>query len=98
MQFENGFLVLDDGERSLLSAVSMKNINPQYPAAEFVGSMAEMKAEAEKYIKQIESKHDQDKRDSLKIGITRLLIETVDGLAAEGFDAAEAAGTPIQWQ
>ncbi len=98
MQFENGFLVLDADEIGLLSAVSMKYINPQYPAAEFVGSMAEMKAEAEKYIKQIEFKQYQDKRDALRIEVIRLLIETVDSLAAKGYDAAKAAGTPIQWQ
>ncbi len=98
MQFENGFLVLDDGERSLLSAVSMNDINPQYPAAEFVGSMAEMKAEAETYIKQIEIKQDLAQRDALKIEIIILLIETVDSLAAKGYEAAKAAGTPIQWQ
>jgi hypothetical protein len=98
MQFDNGQLILDEAERSLLSAASMKEINPQYPAAYFIGSLAEMKLEAEEYIKQIELKQDRDKRDAMKIEITRLLIETVDSLTEKGYAAAEASGKSILWQ
>lgn len=98
MQFENGNLILDKAERTLLSAVSMKEIKEEYPAAYFVGSLAEMKAEAEQYIRQIELKQDQDKRDVLKIEIVQLLIETVDSLVEKGYEAAEVAGGSIRWQ
>lgn len=98
MQFENGNLILNDAERNLLSAVSMKEIKEEYPAAYFVGSLAEMKSEAELHIRQIELKQDQDKRDALKIEIIRLLIETVDRLTAKGYEAAEVAGDSIRWQ
>lgn len=98
MQFDDGYLILDEGERSLLSAVSMKDIDPQYPAAYFIGSLAQMKFEAEEYIKQIELKQDQDRRDALKIEITRHLIDTVDSLTEEGYAAAAASGKPVLWQ
>ncbi|MBU1776744.1 MAG: hypothetical protein KJ899_08895 [Gammaproteobacteria bacterium] len=98
MQFENGNLLLNDEERNLLSVVSMKEIKAEYPAAYFVGSLAEMKVEAEQYIRQIELKQDQDKRDSLKIEIVRLLIGTVDSLTEQGYEAAAAAGGSIRWQ
>lgn len=98
MRFENGNLILDDAERYLLSTVSMKEIDSQYQAAYFVGSLAEMKAEAEQYLRQIELKQDQDRRDALKIEIIRLLIETVDALTEKGYEAAEAAGASIRWQ
>ncbi|OIR08991.1 hypothetical protein GALL_89860 [mine drainage metagenome] len=98
MQFENGNLILDDAERSLLSAVSMKEIKVEYPAAYFVGSLVEMKAEAELYIRQIGLKQDQDRRDVLRIEIILLLIETLDCLAQKGYEAAEVAGNPIRWQ
>ncbi len=98
MRFENGNLILNDAERCLLSTVSMKEIDSQYQAAYFVGSLAEMKAEAEQYLRQIELKQDQDRRDALKIEIIRLLIETIDTLTEKGYEAAEEAGASIRWQ
>ncbi len=98
MQFKNGNLVLSDAEIKLFSNVTMKNIDPQYPAAYFIGSLAEIKFDAEEYLSQIQSKQIHDERDHLKTKIIHLLIETCDLLTEKGSEAVEAAGASIKWQ
>jgi hypothetical protein len=75
----------------------MKEIDAQYQATYFVGSLAEMKAEAERYKRQVELKQSLESRDALKIKIIRLLMETVDNLTEKAYEAAEAAGVSIRW-
>jgi hypothetical protein len=98
MKYENGILILDDSEAQFLSMVAMKKADREYPATEFIGSLVEMKGEAEKYILETESKQDPDKNDSLRIEVTCLIIEMFDVLTQKGYEAAETAGHSIRWQ
>lgn len=98
MRYEKGTLILDDAETQFLSMVAMKKVDKQYTAAEFIGSLAEMKDEAEKYIRETEAKQNPDKNDPLRIEVTCLIIEMFDVLSRKGHEAVEAAGHSIRWQ
>lgn len=98
MKYEKGNLILDDAETQFLSMIAMKKADREYPATEFIGSLVQMKDEAEKYIQQTEAKQDPDKNDPLRIEVTRLIIEMFDVLTQKGYEAAEAAGYSIRWQ
>jgi len=43
MRYANGNLILDDAETEILSMVAMKQADREYPAPEFISSIAEMK-------------------------------------------------------
>jgi hypothetical protein len=98
MRYANGNLILDDAETQMLSMVTMKKIDTEYSAAEFIGSLAEMKGEVEKYVRETQAKQNGDKSDLLRIEVARQAIETFDWLAEEGYKAADAAGSTIKWQ
>lgn len=98
MKYENGILILDNDETQFLSMVAMKKVDREYPATEFIGSLVEMKDEAEKYIREIKAKQDPDKNDPLRIEVTRLIIEMFDVLNRKGHEAVEATGDSIRWQ
>jgi hypothetical protein len=98
MRYEKGNLILDDAETQFLSMIAMKKADREYPAIEFIGSLVEMKGEAEKYIREAEAKQDPDKNDSLRIEVTCLIIEMFDVLSRKGYEAVEAAGDSIRWQ
>jgi hypothetical protein len=98
MRYDNGILFLDEAETKLLSIVAMKDIEREYPALEFIRSMAEMKDEAEKYIFETQSRPAKDKSDPLRVEIIRLLIDTFDMLAKKGHEAAAISGSTIRLQ
>lgn len=98
MIYDNGNLVLDEAEVRLLATFVMKEVDRQYPAIDFVRSMAEMKEEAEKHIIEIRSHRVKDKRDPLRIEIVRLLIDSIDKLTERGYEAAAIAGSSIRLQ
>ena len=98
MKYEKGKLILDDAETQFLSMVAMKKADREYPATEFIGSLVEMKGEAEKYIWETEAKQDPDRNDPSRIEVTRLIIEMFDVLSRKGYEAVEAAGDSIRWQ
>ena len=98
MRYANGNLILDDAETEILSMVAMKQADREYPAPEFISSLAEMEDEAEKYIRETKARQDPDKSDSLRIEVTNMIIEMFDELANKGHEAVEAAGGSIRWQ
>lgn len=98
MRYEKGNLILDDADTQFLSMVAMKKADREYPATEFIGSLVQMKGEAEKYIRETEAKQDPDKNDSLRIEVTRLIIEMFEVLTQKAYAAAEMAGHSIRWQ
>ncbi len=59
MRYEKGKLILDDAETQFLSMITMKKTDREYPATEFIGSLIEMKGEAEKYIRETEANKTQ---------------------------------------
>lgn len=97
MRYENGNLILDDVETEFLSMVAMKQVDCEYPASEFIASLAAMKDEAEEYIRETQAKQAPDKNDSKRIEITNLIIEWFDELANKGHKAVEAAGGSVRW-
>ncbi len=97
MRYENGNLILDDVETEFLSTVAMEQVDCEYPAPEFIASLAAMKDEAEKYIRKTQAKQAPDKSDSMRIEITNLVIEMFDELANKGHKAVEAAGGSVRW-
>ena len=98
MRYEKGKLILEDGETKFLSMVAMKKVDREYPATEFIGSLVEMKGEAEKYILETEAKQDPDRNDPSRIEVARLVIEMFEVLTQKGDEAAEAGGHSIRWQ
>ncbi len=98
MRYEKGILILDDAEIQFLSMITMKKADREYPAIEFIGSLVQMKDDAEKYIHQTEAKQDPDKNDPSRIEVTRLIIEMFDALTQKGYKAAKEAGVSIRWQ
>ena len=61
----------------------------EYSATEFIGSLIEMKVEAEKYIRETEAKQDPDRNDPSRIKVTRLIIEMFEVLTQKGYEAAK---------
>ncbi len=98
MRYENGKLILDDAEIQFLSMIEMKKVVGEYRASEFIGALAEMKEEAEKYIQETEAKQDADINDQSRIEVVRMVIEMFDILAEKGREAVEEAGDSIRWQ
>lgn len=98
MKYENGDLILSEEERALLALVTMNKIDAQYPASYFIGSMGEIKAEADEAIRHIQSKQDPDDRDTSRIEIIRHLLAVCDLMIEQGFDAAQAANSIIKMQ
>ena len=98
MRYEKANLILDDAETQFLSMIAMKKADREYPAIEFIGSLVQMKNEAEKYIHQTEATQDPGKNDPLRIEVIRLTIELFEQFTAKGYKAAEeAAGGSIRW-
>ena len=98
MRYEKGNLILDDAETQFLSMISMKKADRGYPATEFIGSLVEMKGEAEKSIRETEAKQNPDRNDSSRIEVTRLIIEMFEVLTQKWYEAAKTAGYSIRWQ
>lgn len=98
MRYENGKLKLDEAECKFLEIIAMKEVANEYLVSEFFGAMAEMKEEAEKYIRQTEAKKDKDKNDQSRIEVVRMVVEMFDVLSQKGSDAVEEAGEAIRWQ
>lgn len=98
MKYDKGNLILSEDERELLVFATMNEIDPQYPAPYFVGSMAEVKAEAEARIRLIQSKQDPVDGDQQRISVLRQLIDICGWMIERGLDAAEAANETIKLQ
>lgn len=98
MEYDEGNLILTEEERELLVFATMNKIEAQYPAPYFVGSLAEIKAEAEAEarIRLLQSKQDPVEGDQLRVSVLRQLIDICDWMIERGFDAAEAASTTIK--
>lgn len=96
MEYDEGNLILTEEERELLVFATMNKIEAQYPAPYFVGSLVEIKAEAEARIRLLQSRQDPVEGDQLRVSVLRQLIDIRDWMIERGFDAAEAAGATIK--
>ena len=91
-------MILTEDERELLVFATMKEVEAQYPAPYFMGSLTEIKVEAEARIRLIQSRQDPVEGDQLRVSVLRQLIDICDWMIERGFDAAEAAGATIKLQ
>lgn len=98
MEYDKGNLILTEEERELLVFATMDEIDAQYPAPYFVGSLSEIMAEAEARISLLQSRQDPVESDQQRISVLRQLIDIYDWMIERGYDAAEAAGATIRLQ
>lgn len=89
---------MSDIEIKVLAYALMTEIKEQYPAPYFIGSMTEIKAEAEAIIRMIQSKQGRDERDPARITLLDKLIEICESMIERGFDAAETSNETIRLQ
>src|SRR3989338_1457889 len=71
MEYDEGNLILTEDERELLVFATMKEVEAQYPAPYFMGSLTEIKVEAEARIRLIQSRQDPVEGDQLRVSVLR---------------------------
>lgn len=96
MRYCRGDLILSNVDRALLGFATMKQIELQYQAAYFIGSMLEIKAKTADWLREIELKQKADARDSAKIALLHQILDVCDLMIERGNEAAGAENCVIQ--
>lgn len=96
MRYCRGDLMLSNEDRELLGFATMNQIEVQYQASYFIGSMLEIKSQAADTIQKNELKQQADARDSAKMGLLHQILEVCDLMILRGHEAAGAENCVIQ--
>ncbi|MFA6203140.1 MAG: hypothetical protein WC710_08110 [Gallionella sp.] len=96
MRYYQGNFILSDEDRELLGFTTMNQIEVQYQATYFIGSMLEIKSQAADTLQKIVLKQQADARDSAKMGLLHQILEVCDLMIVRGHEAAGAEYCVIQ--
>lgn len=95
MKYENGYLILDEVDTRLLSALRPAKIEPSYEVNQFLSELTDAKVGATEYMKNISSRNDKTERDELVIETVQLFVEVCDCCIARARQAMADANVVV---